>query len=253
MNKVLVTSLAGLLLAQAASAAILLRDDLSASEGYVEANIASQNGWTTSGAATMEWKPWAVETVDFIPDGRMRVGTAGVGLATKDLAATASGENLLTFKANGNFRGNFSKARYSLLDSSGGILLQMGCYGSSWGVNTDGSTDILSAVTPADPNDVLGSASTFWDISLSYDDVTGLGSLWANKTSTGTPNMDIVSQVGTFTATFDIDDIAAVQFSGETTYYDQMNGVEVSAVPEPATLGLLGLAFGSLVMLRRRR
>lgn len=32
-----------------------------------------------------------------------------------------------------------------------------------------------------------------------------------------------------------------------------VNNMMISAVPEPATLGLLGLAFGGLVMLRRRR
>lgn len=41
--------------------------------------------------------------------------------------------------------------------------------------------------------------------------------------------------------------------TSNTNNYLILNGLEVSAVPEPATLGLLGLAFGGLVMMRRRR
>lgn len=91
---------------------------------------------------------------------------------------------------------------------------------------------------------ILGSATTGTAVNFNSGSNAENSNIPTN-TSDFMPSVISFNSVGT-TAT------VLLTNDGSTTYLP-MSGLELVAVPEPATFGLLGLAFGGLMMARRRR
>ena len=234
--KKLMVALTIAMLASAASAAILASDDF----GYTGA--ATANGWSaysgTDGSITANGSVLAVgsgaEDIRFSPAFADQL--TGDTFASFNINVSAvGGTPTYTF---GFLDGTAMESRFALISSGTGYAI------SIFGAGTANLAQTAEL-----------SFSTSYLITLAYNATTYTHSLWVDSDGTDEASPDASFVNGTNTG---IDNFFLRQATGSGTYtVDNMvvgetfADVAPAAVPEPATMGLLGL--GALAMVLRRR
>lgn len=256
MKKVAIV-LSGLFLAAASQAAIIASQSFEVSEGFVEdAPIAGTLGYTGSSDLILNTRGGnAISTIFGTTHGDVEssgTSTESIGRVV-DIVAPAS-DNLITIQVAGRYRSDTGNVTTFALGTAGSEVIQFGSGGEL--VRGTGITSFTAVAPVNSDNNLLAVSSgghVFFDVRLEYNDVTNVGFIEAYNLNTSPA--EGFETIGTFTGNFDnssLDELF-IQSSGNADRTLAFDVVSTVAVPEPATLGLLGLAFGGLVMMRRRR
>lgn len=218
MNKVLGVAAAALMLAASTQAAVIISPTLN--DGGLNAGAAGDNVssafWTISARGNFESLNRALG-----PDG------------------SGPQEGALSFVMNGGGSGVLTSLE---LDLGGTIQLGDTFDASVWGATKTAGMPLNSSVTLRFDN---GSSL------LLIDAVAHNTAVWTQASATGV--VVDAANVGATKVSFEWVGANPGASATDQYYADNFNLSYTEAVPEPATLGLLGLAFGGLVMLRRRR
>lgn len=214
--------------------------DILASDDFDYTGLLTDNGWTAySGADGSITANGLVASVGGGAED-IRFTTAFADQGTGDtfasfvLNVSSAGSGSYAF---GFLDGTSMESRFGIIVGSTGYTLNV--YGN--GTSSLGATAELSL-------------STDYTITLAYDATTYTHSLWVNATPSdeGTPDLAYVSGSNT-----GIDNFFIRQTSGDSDYTmgslvvgENFSDV-VTAIPEPATMSLLGL--GALAMVLRRK
>lgn len=237
--KKLMIGLAIAMLAGAASAAILTSDDF----GYTGALTA--NGWTAYSGA----------------DGSITANgsVAAIGSGAEDIRTTQFADQLTG--------DTFASFTLNMISANAGSAYTFGFNDSTvmesrWGFTSTGTDYSLASYggsSAISNNSATLSFATDYTITIGYDATTFTHSLWIDSDGTdfATPDMTLVGHSNTGIDAFFIRQ--AAPFAGGTASYtidnlvvgEDFSDVTPTAIPEPATMSLLGL--GALAMVLRRK
>lgn len=241
----LVSSAFFLLLTGNASAATLYADPISSSSGGFNGvasgtNINGIDGWSTSDDLVFHTGS----------EGHFRASPNGLSVGTRAVSAPADPADInLTASIDGRYRNGGFETSFSFLDGGTEILK----FGS-------GTTDeyVLGPSVTYVPvsNPISDSGHLFFNLRLEYTEIGGVGtgSLFATPLVPDTSTPDgMESLVGTFSATADIQSIDGIQVTSRSGADRTMTiDVQTSAIPEPTTFALIGIALVGTASVRRR-
>ena len=237
--KKLMIGLAIAMLAGAASAAVLVSDDFSYSGAL------TANGWT----------PFSGSDGSITSDGSV----ATVGSGAEDIRFTTAFADQGVGDVFASFLLTVTSAAAGNTHTFG--FLDAATFDSRFGMTSSGTDFTLNVYGTATA--VLGSSAalsfgTPYLVTLGYDATTFTHSLWVNSDGTDFASPDLAFVAGVQTGIDNFYIRQAVPFGAGSASYtidslvvgENFSDV-VTAIPEPATMGLLGL--GALAMVLRRK
>lgn len=251
MKKVLCTSAASFLMASLVNAAVITPggynevfvDTIDPTQyGADQSSIDGYNGWSNPGGEVILRTPYDgsrfnAETLDSLDE------------ATRSASVNA-GDNALRIATFSRYKEEGNRTQRISLTSGGTELLSFG--------SGQGTANLITGAglsfTPS-ANTLSTEGHVFYYFEIEYDEMTGAGTVWGNTRASSADYTETAAlSFGTFTGAIDVDSIDGISYatSDNSGFLEQV-GISTVAVPEPATLGLLSLAFGALAMLRRRR
>lgn len=254
-KKVLGIALASLTCCIAANAAIIAQDN-AGDAVYSDGWTAGDNGGTGFGAWEMDVPASGQVTIADSTglDPSVDINTAGGSFRVadassyshtwRDFGATLEpGETFsMQFAAGVAANNKGFDLRTFGTNKDGGSICNLASRASvssgTWYVNTASGQQFFSNGPDA---------NTWFDIACTQTDLTG-GTY--TVTRHGTYSETIMGNYTGLAGNFKVYAATGGTADTDAIYY---NNLSITSVPEPATLGLLGLAFGGLVMLRRRK